>query len=146
MGQAKPIATRTSSPLLIPAYPLSCTVALAATTRIAHCPSDDAFTVSRAAEVVITRQEEFLAMFEGVACGDYARCDKPDPVFFCRPTRFLACLLYSMAHCAQGQNLNKLSEGIEDLNALPAVRSHVFSVMCRTPGNYAAAWSPRPAD
>jgi hypothetical protein len=26
-----------------------------------------------------------------------------------------------MAHCAQGQNLNKLSEGIEDLNALPAV-------------------------
>jgi hypothetical protein len=53
-----------------------------ATTRIAHCPSDDAFTVSRAAEVVITGQEEFLAMFEGVVCGDYARCDKPDPVFF----------------------------------------------------------------
>jgi hypothetical protein len=41
MGQARPIATRTSRPHLIPASPLSGTAAaLAVTTRIAHCPSD----------------------------------------------------------------------------------------------------------
>jgi hypothetical protein len=51
-----------------------------------------------------------------------------------------------VAHSAQGQNLKKLSEVIEDFNALPAVRALarvLIKLVWRTSGHSAAAWSPR---